>query len=101
MFGQSLGSPPTSTVAVKGWFPNPVLSTVIDTVPCPSMIFPADTVQLKVILVEGLMFAVNLRVEPLLVSGQFTENGGHKASACARACCGPTAITKSNKSKEE
>jgi len=84
-FGQSLGRPPTSTVAVKGWLPNPVLSTVIAAVPCPSMMFPADTVQLKVTLADeaASIFAMNLSVGPASVSGHVTEIIGHKVSPCA------------------
>jgi len=80
MFGHSFGSPITSTVAVKGRLSNPDVSTLIDGVPCPLIIVPADTVQLKVILGEGLMVVVNLKVEPMLVSGHVTENAGHKGS---------------------
>src|SRR6266404_6857632 len=79
LFPQLSGSPPTFTVAVKGWPSNPVLSTVIDVVPCPAMIFPADTVQLKVSFADGSppdTFAAKVSEEPMLESGQVTTTTG-------------------------
>lgn len=97
-FGQSLGRPPTSTVAVKVWPPNPVLSKVIDAVPCPAVIFPADTVQLKVSLAEPPpdTFAEKVSVVPMSESGQETTTVGQ---LWEYARCAPAERTKSNKSK--
>jgi hypothetical protein len=68
---------------VKVWPPNPELSTVIEAVPCPSVTFPADTVQVKVSFAnEGAStLAVNLSMGPVSVSGHSTEIIGHNIAS--------------------
>jgi hypothetical protein len=99
-FPQLFGRPPTSTVAVKDCPPPPDLSTMIEAVPCPLAIFPADTVQLKVSLADGspvVIFAENVSVGPSLKSGQATVTTGQ---LCEYDRSAPAERTKSNKRKE-
>jgi hypothetical protein len=46
VFGQPSGSPPTSTVASMFILKRPVVSMVIEDVPWPELIVPAEVVQL-------------------------------------------------------
>src|SRR5215207_2913114 len=79
-FGQDSGRPPTSTVAVVKPV-TPVVSTVMELVPCPLVIVPAETSQLYVSLASAGAFsmeAVKVAGSPCVtVSGHETTILGH------------------------
>src|ERR1041385_4120341 len=79
--GQVGSTPPTSTVAVTVWPPRPFVSTVIEEVPWPLVIVPAETVQLYVGVTCGVpcvKFAVKVIELPSETSdGQVTFTVGH------------------------
>src|SRR4029077_3509188 len=71
-------SPPSSTVAVTLWPPSPALSTVMEDVPWPLLIVPAETVQLYVTFASPLTEAVKVIGAPSSTSdGQLTDTVGH------------------------
>src|SRR5207302_8491134 len=61
-------TPPISTVAVTDWPPRPFVSTVIELVPWPLVIVPAETVQLYVSETVGVP-CVNRAVTVAVESG--------------------------------
>src|SRR6266498_4547449 len=82
---QSKLYPPIDRVAVRACPASPVVSTLIKLVPCPSMIRPADTVQLYTgeILLNGPLstaLKVTGRSNPTL-SGQLIETVGQTGIA--------------------
>src|SRR5258705_6814349 len=75
---QEGSSPPSSTVAVTVWPPSPVVSTVMEDVPWPPLIVPAETDQLYVTFMSPAPEAVKVIAEPMSTSaGQLTEIVGH------------------------
>ena len=77
---QAGSTPPSSTVAVMVLPPTPLVSTVIDEVPWPPEIVPAETDQLYVRFIEpeSPTEAVKASGSPSLTSlGQLTDTVGH------------------------
>ena len=75
---QDGSSPPSSTVAVTLWPPIPAVSTVIEDVPWPLLMVPAETVQLYVTFMSPPMEAVKVIGAAWSTSdGQLTEIVGH------------------------
>src|SRR5205085_11638494 len=81
-------NPSTARLAVMLWPESPVVSTVIEFVPCPLVIVPAETVQFKTGVMPGvppLTVAVNATGAPtglvsgalIVMFGQSTGGGGH------------------------
>jgi hypothetical protein len=75
---QDGSSPPSSTVAVTVWPPVPVVSTVMEDVPWPLLMVPAETDQLYVTFMSPAPEAVKVIGAPCSTSaGQLTEMVGH------------------------
>src|SRR5436190_18073072 len=75
---QEGSSPPSSTVAVTVWPPSPAVSTVIDDVPWPLLMVPAETDQLYVTVMPLETDALKVIGEPKSTSdGQLTDTVGH------------------------
>ena len=75
---QEGSSPPSSTVAVTLWPPIPAVSTVMEDVPWPLLIVPAETVQLYVTFMLSAPEALKVIGAPWSTSaGQLTDTAGH------------------------
>ena len=75
---QEGSSPPSSTVAVTLWPPIPAVSTVMEDVPWPLLIVPAETDQLYVTFMSPAPEALKVIGAPRSTSdGQLTEIVGH------------------------